>query len=62
MTLSIKDGGYAFLIRLDSLFSMSLWTEFQLLQILKNLYMKYLIKLTSHDNYIKHLKFKRSLV
>ena len=37
MTLSIKNGRYAFLIRLDLMFSMSLWKEFQLLQILNNL-------------------------
>ena len=36
MTLSIKNGEYAFLIRLDLMFSMSLWTEFQLLQILND--------------------------
>ena len=35
MILSIKNGGYAFLIRLDLMFSMSLWKEFQLLQILE---------------------------
>ena len=29
MTLSIKDGGYAFLIRLDLMFSKSLRREFQ---------------------------------
>ena len=27
MTLSIKNGGYAFLIRLDLMLSMSLWKE-----------------------------------
>ena len=37
MTLSIKNGRYAFLIRLDLMFSMSLWKEFQLLQILSDL-------------------------
>ena len=36
MTLSIKNGGYAFLIRLDLMLSMSLWKEFQLLQTLIN--------------------------
>ena len=36
MTLSIKNGGYAFLIRLDLMLSMSLWKEFQLLQILND--------------------------
>ena len=34
MTLSNKSGGYAFLIRLDLMFPMSLSKEFQLLQIL----------------------------
>ena len=33
MTLSIKNGRYAFLIRLDLMFFISLWKEFQLLQI-----------------------------
>ena len=37
MTLLIKNGGYAFLIRLDLMFSMSLWKEFQLLQVLNDL-------------------------
>ena len=41
----IKNGGYVFLIRLDLMFSMSLWKEFQLLQILNNLSFKHLIKL-----------------
>ena len=43
MTLSIKNGGYAFLIRLDLMFSMSLWKEFQLLQILSDLSIKHLL-------------------
>ena len=59
MTLSIKNGGYAFLIRLDLMLSMSLWTEFQLLQILSNLFAKHLIKLILHENDVKLLKFKR---
>ena len=42
MTLSIKNCGYAFLIRLDLIFSMSLWKEFQLLQILNDLLNKFL--------------------
>ena len=62
MTLSIKNGGYAFLIRLDLMFSMSLWKEFQLLQILNNLSIKHLIKLNLHENDVKHLKFNRSPV
>ena len=33
MILSIKNGGYAFLIRLGLMFSMSLWQEFQLSQM-----------------------------
>ena len=36
MTLFIKTGGYAFLIRSGLMFSMSLRKEFQLLQILNN--------------------------
>ena len=62
MTLSINDGGYAFLIRLDLMFSMSLWKEFQSLQILNDLSINHLIKLTLYENDIKLLKFKRSLV
>ena len=45
MTLSIKNDGYAFLIRLDLLLSMSLWKEFQLLEILNDLSTRHLIKL-----------------
>ena len=45
MTLLIKNGRYAFLRRLDLMLSMSLWIEFQLLQILNDLAIKYLIKL-----------------
>ena len=58
MTLSIKNGGYAFLIRLDLMFSMSLWKEFQLLQILNDLFIRRLIKLILNENEDK--KFKRS--
>ena len=36
MTLPIKNGGHAFLIRLNLMFSMLLWEEFQLLQILND--------------------------
>ena len=50
MTLLIKNGGYAFLIRLDLMFSMSLWKEFQLLQILNNLSIRHLIKLILYEN------------
>ena len=62
MTLSIKNGRYAFLRRLDSMFSMSLWKEFQLLLILNDLYIKHLIKLIVYENDVKLLKFKRSPV
>ena len=59
MTLSIKNGGYAFLIRLGLMLSMSLWKEFQLLQILNNLSTKHVIKLILYENDVKLLKFKR---
>ena len=62
MTLSIKNSGSAFLIRLDLMLSMSLWKEFQLWQILNNLPTKHLIKLILHENDVKLLKFKRSPV
>ena len=45
MTLSIKNDRWGFLIRLDLMFSISLWKEFQLLQILNDLSIKHLIKL-----------------
>ena len=61
MTLLIKNGGYSFLIRLDLMLSMSLWKEFQLLQIL-NESIRHLIKLILYKNDVKHLKFKRSSV
>ena len=60
MTVLIKNGGYVFLIKLDLKFSMSLWKEFQLLHILKDLSMKHLIKLILYENDVKLLKFKRS--
>ena len=59
MILSIKKGGYAFLIKLDLLFSMPLWKEFQLLRILNDLSIKHLLKLFLYE---KLLKFKRSPV
>ena len=59
MTLSIKNGGNAFLMRLDLMFSMSFWKEFQLLQILNDLSIKHLIKLILYENNVKLLKFKR---
>ena len=62
MTLSIKNGGYAFLIRLDLMFFMSSWKEFQLLQILNDLSIRHLIKLILYENDVKLLKFKRSPV
>ena len=62
MTLSIKNGGYAFLIRLDLMFSMSLWKESKLLQSLNDLSIRHLIKLIFHENDVKLLKFKRSPV
>ena len=62
MTLSIKNGGYAFLIRLDLMFSMSLSKEFQLLQILNDLSIKHLIELILYENDVKLLKFQRSPV
>ena len=62
MTSSIKNAGYVFLIRLDLMFSMPFWKEFQLLEILNDLYFKHLIKLILYENDIKLLKFKRSPV
>ena len=62
MALSIKNGTYAFLIRLDLILSMSLWKEFQLLQILNELSMRHLIKLILYENDVKVLKFKTSPV
>ena len=60
MTLLIKNSGYTFLIRLDLMFSMSLWKDFQSLQILNNLSIRFLIKLILNENDVKLLKFKRS--
>ena len=62
MTLSIKNVGYAFLIRLDLMCSMSLWKEFQLLQIVKDLSINDLVKLIMYENDLKLLKFTRSPV
>ena len=62
MTLSIKNGGYAFVIKLYLMFSMSLWKEFQLLQVLSDWSIRHLIKLISYENDVKLLKFKRSPV
>ena len=62
MILSIKNGGYAFLLRLDLMFSASLWKELQLLRILNDLPIKHLIKLILYENDVKLLKIKRSAV
>ena len=62
MTLSIKNGGYAVLIRLDLMFSMLLWKVFQLLQILNDLSIRHLINIILYENDLKLLKFKRSPV
>ena len=62
MNLSIKNGGYAFLMRLDLTFSMSLWKELQLLQILSDLSIRCFIKVGLCENDIKLWKFKRSSV
>ena len=60
MTLSIKNRWYAFLIRLQLMFSTSSWKEFQLLQILNDLSIRHLINLTLYQNAVKLLKFNRS--
>ena len=62
MTLSIKNDGYAFSIRLNLMLSMSLWKEFQLLQILNDLSIKDLFKLILYEINVKLLKFKRGPV
>ena len=62
MTSLSNNGGYAFFIRLDLMFSMSLWKEFELLQILNDLSIRHLIKLILYENDVKLLKFKRSSV
>ena len=62
MTLLITSGRYAFLIRLDLMLSMSLWKDFQLLQILFDLSIRHLIKLILYENDVKLFKFKRSPV
>ena len=61
MTLLIKNDGYAFLIRLDLMFSMLLQKEFQSLQILNNLSNRHFIKPILFENDVKLLKLKRSL-
>ena len=62
MTLSIKNGRYALLIRLDLMLYMSLWEKSQLLQLLNDLFTKHLIKLLLYENDVKLLKFKRGPV
>ena len=44
------------------MFSMSLWKDFQLLQILNDLSVRHLMKLILYKNDVKLLQFKRSLV
>ena len=44
-SLAITNGGYAFLVRVDLMFFMSLSKEFHLWQTLNNLSIKHLIKL-----------------
>ena len=61
MTLLIKNGRYAFLIRLDVIFSMSLCKESQLLQILNKLSIRHLIKLMLYKNYAKLLTLNLKL-
>ena len=57
MTSSIKNGGrYAFLIRWDLMFFMSLWKEFQLSQILNDLSIRQLIKLFLYEDDVNDLK------
>ena len=58
MTLPIKNGGHAFLITFDLMFSMSLWKEF----ITNDIPIRHLIKLILYENDVKLLKFKRSPV
>ena len=59
MTLLIRNGGYAFLIRFDLMFSISFSKDFQLLQILDDLSIKHSIKLTLQENDVKLLKSQR---
>ena len=61
MTLLINNGGYAFLMRLDLMLLMSLWKDFQLLQILNDLSVKNFIKLILYENDVKLLYFKKVL-
>ena len=61
MTLPSKNSGYACLVRLDIMFSLWIWREFHLLQILKDLPMKRLIKLIFYGNDIKLINLRRRL-
>ena len=61
MTLPTKNGWYAFLIRLDLIFSTSLWKELQLLQILNHLFIKHLIKVILYENDVKLLNVREVL-
>ena len=58
MTLSIRNAGYAFLIRLDL---MSSSKGFQLLQILNELSIRHLIKLILYENDVKLLNLSEVL-
>ena len=50
MTLSIKNGGgYAFLIRLDLMFSMSLWKEFRVPKVPFQFLINWNMKLENFD-------------
>ena len=57
MTLLIKNDGYAFWIRLDLMFSMSLRKVFQLLQIWNDLSIRHLIQVILCENDLKLLTF-----
>ena len=60
MTLSIKNSGYALLIKSNSMFNISLCKEFWIFQILNQLSIKHLIQPTLHGNDVKLFKFNRS--
>ena len=61
MPLSSKNDKYGFL-RIDLMCSMPLRKNFQLLQILNDLSIKYLIKWILYESHVKHLKSKSSHV
>ena len=56
MTLLIKNGRYAFLKRLDLMFSMSLWKDYLLLQTLNDLSTRHFIKLIWFENLTSKIK------